>query len=609
MSSEHVTWLAGDDAWQHAIAKAIGDSPASGPGRDDGPGHGPIHVVRGRPGPNLGRASTTLVHQGRHRSICRLDLPAMADGSPDASPASGPVAVKIHHLDPGLRRWRERLKRWLGRSPGQREWRALETLARAGIAVPTPRAWGRLASGDEIVVSDFLARDRLVDDGLLNASEAAKAWPGGAAMGPAHASAIADAIDGLHRAGFRHGDLHLGNLHPTAGAIVLLDVHRARPLRGPDDRLEDLARLELSLSRAGWPSDARIALRTRLEVGSEFDPILRRFLRDHLRGRARRVLRPGRHFRRVRIDRARGLREAPFDAAELATILAVAETASQSTDSLKISPVQDASKRIRANRPALVRRQGRVRLMEIEAGDRSVIVKRFEVSGLRGILAERLRGGPAARAFHRGQAHALLSNHAARPLAYLEEKRVGLTLRSWLVMEKVGLCDLDDHQPPSPELARRIALRLGDWLADLHCWGLSHRDMKGSNLRLELAGDAIRFWLIDLEDLSSGPAELSQADRLHALSQLNASLSDEAFDLEVRREALARYCARFPFAAETSEIESEILRQSLARDHRWRAEGCVSRDGSEPSGRSAASRTSAAPPERGKLERIRPDRR
>jgi hypothetical protein len=267
------------------------------------------------------------------------------------------------------------------------------------------------------------------------------------------------------------------------------------------------------------------------------------------------------------------MRETALAESQLLAILATAEAPDRSGESGSAKREPDSH----------TRRQGRVRIQTVEADGCTVVVKRFEVGSARRALADRIRGGPAARAFHRGQAHRLLAHRTARPLAYLEELRFGLPIRSWLVMEKVGEVDLDAYRPTSPELARRIASRLGLWLAEGHAWGLAHRDLKGSNLRLEISGDAIRFWLIDLEDLSEGPVELSRAERIGALSQLNASLAEEAFDGASRLAALERYWTRLPFVTNASEasnaddlrgIATEIARRSLARGHRWQGRGC-----------------------------------
>ena len=58
-------------------------------------------------------------------------------------------------------------------------------------------------------------------------------------------NAMASTIGKLHGAGYRHGDLHLGNLRTNGTQIALLDVQRARPQRKPGDRIWDIAQLEL----------------------------------------------------------------------------------------------------------------------------------------------------------------------------------------------------------------------------------------------------------------------------------------------------------------------------------------------------------------------------
>jgi tRNA A-37 threonylcarbamoyl transferase component Bud32 len=138
-----------------------------------------------------------------------------------------------------------------------------------------------------------------------------------------------------------------------------------------------------------------------------------------------------------------------------------------------------------------------------------------------------------------------------------------------LVLEKVGDEDLDHVSPNSPEAETRLACALGEWLADGHAWGLSHRDLKAGNIRVAIRAEAIAFWLIDLEDLS-GPKHLSDDARLHALSQLNASVSDEAMSIEARLAALEVYESRVPFAPRSETAARVIARRSLARAHRWR---------------------------------------
>ncbi|MFP6654773.1 MAG: lipopolysaccharide kinase InaA family protein [Myxococcota bacterium] len=472
--------------------------------------------------------------------------------SQGCSPSPTSLVLKIHHTASGRHPFREGLKRRLGRSAARREWRALESLHLNRIAVPRPRAWGRLPNGDEIIVTDFIQGEGL-KDAFDHASPEERLR---------FVEKLARTILALHATGYRHGDLHLGNLWVGEdGQISLLDLERARSCWHSREPLVDLARLELSLAKAGWKLSRRLTLRQLIGVDARFEGALRRFLRDYQRGRARRVLRVGRLWAKTRLGRLHGLRESSLSADALAKCFEATE----------------------ADPCPRTRRDGRIRITRTDADGRSIIVKRVAAGGFWRALADSLRGSSAARAFHAGQRLGLLCDRAAQPLAYLEERRFGLPIRSWLLVEEVGEVDLDQLIPETPASAIRVAKALAEWLAEGHSWGLSHRDQKASNIRVRITPGSIRFWLIDLEDLT-GPKKCEEDARLLALSQLNASLSDDAFGLDARRAALDHYLAQAPGLIESGSAMSRIVQQSLARQHRWRGHGCAFADsGSAPS--------------------------
>jgi tRNA A-37 threonylcarbamoyl transferase component Bud32 len=477
---------------------------------------------------------------------------------PDPARGDGPIPIvlKTHHLASGRHRLRERMKRLIGRSPARREWDALVVLHAAGVPVPRPLAYGRLASGDELLVFE-------------RSEGAPLAHTFACADTPTRlrlVTALASALTRLHASGHSHGDLHLGNLWLAHAdeSVVLLDLQRARRDRSDQGRVRDLASLELSLLRARWPAVERSALRSGLGLGAQADTALRRFAADHLRGRTRRVLRSGRGVSGVRAGRRHGLCDASISPSAL---LHAIESAEQ-------NPARRA------------RREGQAWIVEETIDGRAVVVKWTAAGGLGDRLVACWRGSRAARAFRKGSREQLLLGRSARPLAYLEERTGGLPGASWLVLERVGDTDLDRIRPATPGDARALALAFGDWLAELHALGLGHADLKGSNLRVgsrdgnvaALPDGAVHeFWLLDLEDLI-GPAAQRDEARLTALAQLNASLPDEHFDVAARETALARYLARLPFENPQLGFEGarrEIARRSLARGHRWRGEGCA----------------------------------
>lgn len=488
----------------------------------------------------LAAGELASIRASHRRTLCEATLPA----SPGhATPMR--IVLKTHHLATGRHRLREAVKRRLGRSPAQREWQALVALSTAGVPVPRPLAWGRLASGDELVVQAF------VPGRPLATAFAEADAPGHEIL----VDALARTLDDLARAGWLHGDLHLGNLRFDAEAqrVVLLDLERARSRPTERARLRDLARLELSLARADWPIAARRRLRAGRCEASAFDAAHRGFLADHRRGRARRAR--GRGLAAIDCEGLRGLRDTSVSEPALLALVARAEG----------SPARQE------------RRGGRAWIVEDVLEGRAVVVRgERAVPGLRGWLSG-LRSSRAARAFRRGRLDRLLLARAAAPLAYVEAPRARGVTASWLVLERVGDLELDRLRPATPGDAHALATALADWLAELHAAGLGHADLKGSNVRIALDRDTPRFWLVDLEDLT-GPVRLRDAERLRALVQLNASLADEDFPITAREAALARYVERLPFDALGLDLEGsrrEIARQARARHHRFRGDGCA----------------------------------
>jgi len=495
-------------------------------------------------------ATSQLLAESERRILYRLDIRAEPAIDPHGHSTTQSVVVKIHRTHSGRHRRRESFKKCIGFSPASREWRALEALHAKSVPVPQPLAWGQLQSGDPLLVTEYCQGTSLLDALSIAGPEQQMTW----------IERLACSVEALHGAGYRHGDLHLGNLHTRGSRVVIFDLQRARRARSDGERLRDLAHLDFSIARRGFDLELRHRLRAALGHPRDFDAASRRFIHDFVRGRSRREFRLGHAWESWRSGPLSGLRESATSLPALAEALGAALTAPRSGD----------------------RRGGRSQISVHGNGSQALVVKRMTTPTLGRAGLDLLRGSPALRGFRIGQRLALLGSLGARPLAALDQRSRGLPEKSWLIMQSVGLCDLDAYRPRCEREARRCAIALARWIAEWQAWGIEHRDLKAGNIRVDDREGRFRFWLIDLEDLRFR-SRVDDAARRRALVQLNASLADEAFSLRSRLLGLDAYLERLPFeGARRNALARAIARDSIARNHHWRGDDCKDTEGSAP---------------------------
>ena len=497
-----VRWTRGDAVRQGELARALGASPQ-------------------------------LVRDGAQRRIWQLSGP------------NGRWLVKQFRASA---RRGEGLKARVGRSAADREWHALCALHDAGLPVPAPLALGALADGDRLLAMEWI-------DGvpLLEALQGPRAARRGLLR------SLGELVARLHRAGWVHGDLHAGNVLVAARGPVLLDWQRARRTRARAARRRDLAYLEHSLASVTSRSDRLRVRHTRLGVAPPLAEDARHELRaagdaadrrarEHARSRTRDALREDRLRARVRLGDARGMRLRELEPETLAALV------DQHRDALG---TRDAR---------LLDLDARSALSAVAAGGRRAVVKETGWRGLGHALGDALRGSPGRRAWLAG--HGLLARRiaAARPLAYLERRRLGLPVASWVVLE--------DLRPAAPAnllgaRAETVLDALARLLVELHRAGVDHGDLKATNVLLDAA---LAPALVDLEAVRFR-RRVPDARRLAALAELNASLPD-AFPAAARRRAFDRYVRALPFAMGRAEALAQIVRASLERRHRWTGQDC-----------------------------------
>jgi tRNA A-37 threonylcarbamoyl transferase component Bud32 len=467
-----------------------------------------------------------------------------------------------------VKRFRRTRTRWPRAGPARREWRHLRRLAAGGV--PVPRVRGLAGRGDDaILVLAYLAGRPL---------ESLRELPVGARRRAL--AAVGRAVRAMHRAGVCHRDLHTGNVWLTAEGPLLLDFQRSRRTRSQRARLADLGALEFSLRHNGFAAGDRLAVR-RAALGLPDAPSpLAGDDRDRLRAvaraaesrarayyasRTRRASRPGRRFAPLAVGVERGLRDRRLEEAVVVEALRAHDAARRAEGGA--GPGVDVFKR-----------DHRSCIAAVATGGPAVVVKEVVKSGWLRRLADAVRGSPARRAWRAGHGLACRGVRCARPLAFVEERRFGLPVRSRLVLE-----DLRSHPVASdpavwraPALADRALDALERLVRALQRHGVSHGDLQALHVHLDGPRDGtgrLEPVLIDLEAVRFH-RRLEDRQRIRALAELNASLPDGWIAPALRRGVFDRCARALPFRDEPDRVLAEVVRESLARNHHWRGDDC-----------------------------------
>jgi len=494
----------------------------------------------------------------------RLVLLTCADAG-----GSGAGDLLVKHFRGGLERHRlrEALKLRLGLTAVRREWRMLQRLWQRGLAVPRPLGRARLRDGGEILVLEYI-HGRSLAEALTDSPSQKREL----------LTLLGRRVRELHEAGLAHRDLHIGNVHVGGDGPTLLDFQRARRAFGRRSRLRDVGELDFSLAHHGVSCASRVRVRrsalaqTDGRLGAEERRLVRaagrasvRRAQRYFRSRTRRSLRPGRRFARLRQAHGMRLRELPEEAVHEA-LAAHRAAISQSHQSV-------------------LKHDHRARVSAVQTAGRRIIVKEVVKRGHLRQLADLVRGSAGRRAWLGGHGLQARGVAAATPLAFVELRRMGLPLRSTVLLEDVRPAEPvheSSFARADPAAVMRALCRLA---VAMHSRGALHGDFQSLHVLLadSPAGDgepALR--LIDLEGVRF-PRRLREGDRIKALAELNASLPDDLVPAAMRLESFRRYARALPFASGAHRALREIVRQGLARGHHWSGAACtlagVSRSG------------------------------
>lgn len=272
-------------------------------------------------------------------------------------------------------------------------------------------------------------------------------------------------VQRLHEAGVLQRDLHPGNLLvcPRPLDIRLVDLHGTvlKARLTADERAENLARLAVSFA---------------LPAGAEICDRAARMRRRLCHERSRRCLRVNREFGPRRAGGLRWRVRLPRLTEAVGRILE--------------DPDGFLATRARILKP------GRSSTVGVADG---LVLKRYNLRKAGNLVKDLFRQSKARRSYRKAYHLELAGVRTARIVATADRRWCGWLARSYVLMEEV---------PGAVELGRRIAegglgdpgliRQAGELLGRLHREGLTHRDLKESNLVLDRLG---RLYLIDLDGL------------------------------------------------------------------------------------------------------------
>ena len=127
------------------------------------------------------------------------------------------------------------------------------------------------------------------------------------------------------------------------------------------------------------------------------------------------------------------------------------------------------------------------------------ILRRLNYGTLLHCVRDAVRPSRALRTFRFGLALEQAGIATPRVLAAVEQRTMGWPIKGFVVTEELSpSTNVFEHLRGHGRLPRVVLVRLAEMIAHLHGQGLSHRDMKGTNILLD---EQLRPWLIDLDGM------------------------------------------------------------------------------------------------------------
>lgn len=436
--------------------------------------------------------------------------------------AEKPVYVKhypVHDLRSRVRHWVRNAKAWI-------EWQRTIQLQERLIPTIKPVAVGQHPEFGSYIVTEEIPQSVQLKEYLQDH------WPrwkqaGDTASCTMLIAELARFLAEMLQHGIVHQDLHAGNilLHTDPAGKrhwFLIDPYSTQT-QPPNDRAALLSTLCLIAQSfwqhidqkdllLGWVIFRR-ASGYRFEAAEE-----RKLLADayrqiearqyrHWNRRASRNTKANRDFYELRVRRCHAWASRSVQADWLAEFL-------YDPDQVMQCPPAQLLKASRHGMVAIV-----------PAPREAMVIKRFDARHFVDRWIGRWRRSPALHCYRMAYRLQTAGIPVAKPLAFVEQVRHGQLLHSYMFMEHLEeTTDLSEYWKRGDDHQRRHATRqLAGIVHKMHCYRISHRDMKATNILVrENAGNSISLFLIDYRGVSHS-RWLTRTRRMKDLTRLALS--------------------------------------------------------------------------------------
>lgn len=447
----------------------------------------------------LASGAATLIKQGPHRQVYRLELPGL-------------ICYIKHNLVPDLA---TRTRLLLFQTKARKEFHLARKVAERGIATYQVLAVGEtkgILGGESFLITRNLEETEQLNLFLLQTLPA---------MPPAEqarwrqrlARDLGAWVAALHEAGVAHRDFHLANIlirrDGEALSFFLIDLDHVR-LRGPLNWRQSRDNLIVLnrwfLVHASRPDRLRFwnsYYATRYSkgkapglcasLGCDLERRTWKSCMRFWRSRERRCFKSNRYYQPVKASGLAGYAVRDLDAGLLQNLLENPDAPFQ----------REGIKVLKASRKSQV-----IELKWNAGGQtRTYIYKKILVASWRSSLAALVRSTGAVRSWQ--NAHVLRDTGlpTPRPLVLLQRTSWGMVFDGYVLMEKIEQARSLYHEVhdlgPLPPLRRRQGLLnllepMAKLIRELHRRNISHRDLKAANI------------LVSQETMYPSPAPCSQ---------------------------------------------------------------------------------------------------